>query len=483
MQHKKFIQIAKTLSNAEMKRFALFVDAAYVNTNQNLVKLWQFIQKYAPKFDHPKMTEPYAFQYLFPNEQYREEVITKLLNKLFDLFKTFIAYNGLDEAQTINAQINAKLKENLLLIDFYTKRLPIYANPTLEKTEQLCQQITLRDPDYYLNNFKIATLRAAHLSNTQDKQDIGLNDALHKSNLYYSINQLYLTCLAVNQTGIANITAQTNNIDNILQHIDKHPQHLNIEHIALWYECLKLLTQNDKKTHYYNVKNCLNNIKNQLNTHDIRIIYTFLENNAKKISDTDQQFYQELFELYDTQLQQNIIQTFTPNLFKNMVVVALRLEQYQWIKDLLDNRQNDIILQYRDAVHQYIDVHLLFKQRQFGDALMALSRADYGIDLFFKLDARRMYLKIFYELDYQSAFYDLINSFRKFLSDQKNQIANYHIQANRNFISIITRLYQQQNNYKADKQKLQQEINNLTAQQLPEKNWLLNKLNNKIYPL
>ncbi|MBK8473139.1 MAG: hypothetical protein IPL33_13805 [Sphingobacteriales bacterium] len=253
----------------------------------------------------------------------------------------------------------------------------------------------------------------------------------------------------------------------------QHPQYLAIPSLAIWYDCLMLLTQTDKKTPFERIKSHLDALQTSLHPDDIRIVCTLLENNAKKVTATDQAFYAQLFELYDTQLRQNLIKSFPPSLFKNIVVVALRLEQYDWIKDFLARRQHDIVAQYRDAVHQYIDVHLLFKQGQYEAALTALSRADYGIDLFFKLDARRMYLKIFYELDYQSALYDLINSFRKFLSDQKKQIAAYHLQANRNFINLLMRICQLPPQKRNSSSQLYTDINRQSAQQLPEKEWLL----------
>lgn len=476
MHDKKFIIIVKTLSIGECKRLTTFVNSPFFNKNDNLVKLWTFIQKYAPDFEHPKFTDLHAFNALFPKDKYRPEVITKLLSKLFDLLKTFIAHYGLDEHEQPHQSAHDKFKETLRLIDFYTKRLPQYAQSAIAKAEQMRDELPLRDMTYYFNDFRLATLRSAYLSNIQDKQDSGLKDALQKSEIHYFMTQLYLACLAVNQRGIANLDTDLAFIDDLLHRIARHSYYLSIPPLAIWYECLMMLTQNDKKTHYQQIKNYLPACSRLFTPEDTRIIYTFLENNAKKISPNDHEFYSELFELYDTQLRQGLINFFQPSLFKNMVVVALRLERFDWIKSLLDSRQNDMVLQYRDAVHQYIEVHLLFKQQKFEAALTALSRTDYGIDLFFKLDARRMHLKIFYELDYNSAFYDLINSFRKFLTDHKQLIADYHIQANRNFITLISRSYQLNKSDKKTTQKLQDDIYELTAQQLPEKDWLLSKL-------
>lgn len=473
MHDKKFILIARSLSIAEQKRFGVFITSAYFNKNQNLVRLWEFVQRYAPLFDHPKLTDQRAFAVVFGQLPYDPDAITKLLNKLFDLFKTFIAHNGLDEHHTDPTQANANFKEQLRLIDFYSQRLPRYAAAAIAKAEQLRQTLPLRDAAYFHADFELSTLRAAYLSATRDKSDIGLGDALQKSEIYYLVNQLYLACLLVNQGGIANLDTQLLSIDDLLHSVAQHPQYLAIPSLAIWYDCLMLLTQTDKKTPFERIKSHLDALRTSLHPDDIRIVYTLLENNAKKVTATDQAFYAQLFELYDTQLRQNLIKSFPPSLFKNIVVVALRLEQYDWIKDFLARRQHDIVAQYRDAVHQYIDVHLLFKQGQYEAALTALSRADYGIDLFFKLDARRMYLKIFYELDYQSALYDLINSFRKFLSDQKKQIAAYHLQANRNFINLLMRICQLPPQKRNSSSQLYTDINRQSAQQLPEKEWLL----------
>jgi hypothetical protein len=476
MHDKKLLIILKTLKPKELKRFKAFVESPYFNTNKNLCLLLDYIQKYYPQFEHPQCSEANAFKHLFPNTPYRDEVITKLLNKLFDLLRAFIAQQDLDEDNAHTAQPDTLycLKETLNLADFYIKRSPKHAPSALEKAAQYQSQLPHRDMEYYYYDFKLATLRSAYLSNMHDKSESGLTEALQKSAIYYYLNQLYFTCLYVNQRRIANLDINLQGIDELLNKISQQPHYLQLPAIAIWYECLQLLTQTDKKSHYLQIKNYLNQHNHLFNQEDTRIIYTFLENNAKKISHTDQEFYSELFELYDTQLKQGAIQLFQPSLFKNIVVVALRLERFEWIKQFM-TQSHDIVLQYRDAVHQYIDVHLLFKEQKFEAALIALSQANYGIDLFFKLDARRMYLKIFYELQYELAFHDLINSFRKFLSDHKNLIAEYHLQANRNFIHFIARLYALAHNDRVGKRKLNVEIAELSAQQLPEKDWLWQK--------
>lgn len=477
MKDKKMVIILNALTASEHKRFKAFVESPFFNTNEHLVKLLSFIQKYRDDVNNTKFVEKNAFKYLFPDQTFRADTISKLLNKLFDLLRKFIVQQDLEESTNPEKNAISRLKEEMYLADFYTKRLPKYAPATFEKAAYFKNELKQHDANYYLQDFKLASTYSAYLSSLHDKEDSGLNETITKLEIYYYLNQLYLTCLYVNQCRIASLPINLDAVDKLLNNSSICEKYLQIPAIAIWYECLGLLTQTDKKNHYLRIKDYLKQYNTLFGQEDMRIIYTFLENNAKKISNNDHEFYSELFELYDTQLQQGLIQTFQPILFKNIIIVALRLERFEWIKLFMASSQNNIILQYRDTVYQYIDVHLLFKAKKFEDALTALSQANFGIDLFFKFDARRMYLKIFYELKYESAFYDLVNSFRKFLTDQKEAIAEYHLQANRNFISIITRLYQLAPNDYALKQKIKLDISELTAQQLPEKNWLLQKIN------
>jgi hypothetical protein len=90
------------------------------------------------------------------------------------------------------------------------------------------------------------------------------------------------------------------------------------------------------------------------------------------------------------------------------------------------------------------------------------------------MDERRLRLMCYYELRYADPFDDLVNSFRKFLTDRKIQTPKNYIEANRKFIKYIHKLSTIHLLAKEQIRALNDEIAQTPV--LPEKEWLLLKL-------
>jgi len=83
-------------------------------------------------------------------------------------------------------------------------------------------------------------------------------------------------------------------------------------------------------------------------------------------------------------------------------------------------------------------------------------------------------LKIYYELGYDNSFEDLVNSFRRLLTAKNGTIPPHHLQANRDFITIIHKIYKLNFAPSSKAHKIASHIESI--EMLPEKAWLLKKL-------
>jgi len=95
-------------------------------------------------------------------------------------------------------------------------------------------------------------------------------------------------------------------------------------------------------------------------------------------------------------------------------------------------------------------------------------------DIYTKMDIRRMYIKVYYEMEYDDMLEDMVNSFRVFLTSHQDIIPTVHVQAHRDFTNIIYNIYR---TMQRDAERISTIENQIAEVRiLPEKMWLLEKL-------
>ena len=164
-----------------------------------------------------------------------------------------------------------------------------------------------------------------------------------------------------------------------------------------------------------------------------------------------------------------------PTIFKNIVTVALRLGHLDWTETFLEKNKDKIAPEYegREDVYSYSLAQLYFKQKKYDDVLGLLNQTVFN-DIYTKMDVRRMYMKVYYEMEYSDMFEDMVNSFRSFLHESQHVIPAVHIQAHRDFVNVAYNTYR---TMKKDKERIEKITEQIAGIQiLPEKTWLLEKL-------
>ncbi len=471
MHNSKLIIILRSLSASHLKQFRDFVASPFFNKNDKLIILYAYLYKYQPDFTHKKLQEAQVVKHIFGRQTPNKDALAKLSSKLLKLLEQFIAY------QKIAAQ---PLIGKLELLNFYDQQnLTTPFNNTFNNIKKLQNQYPYQDSRYFYNQLLIEIQYSQHLST---KKDTGTDDVNFEA-INSTLDQFYLRakleqlCLMINRQRTTQFDYTFLMKDKLMDTLAQSP-YLQVPVINIWYQALQLLTQAQNKTHYLALKQQLQEHTLILAPNEIRILYTYLENTSASIFKDAMERYQELFSLYQPQLQQQVIYTngyLLPPIFRNIVTVALRLQKLKWLDVFLIQHENKIIPEYQDREDMYrlCKAMLSFEQNNYEQTLDLLNTLACD-NIFTKMDERRIRLKIYYELNYENLFEDLINSFRKFMVDNKNKIASAHVQANRDFINFAYQLYK--TIPKQHKTINLLETNMKNTQILPEKSWLLEKI-------
>jgi tetratricopeptide (TPR) repeat protein len=212
---------------------------------------------------------------------------------------------------------------------------------------------------------------------------------------------------------------------------------------------------------------------------ELRRAYTFAENCcAIQIRQGNSVYWQQLLDLYRLEILTQII--YNPNgsistpLFRNVITVAMRLGEYDWGLDFIETNKERLPLSEREDVYQYNIANLYFHQKNYDKVLDLLNTIHY-LNILYKLAARTLRLKTYYELKSTEPYYENLleselTAFKAFIyrleGIEKEDKTLY-----RNFMLFLEKLVRLNFTDQKKKQALYQKISSTAM--VAEKVWLM----------
>jgi len=132
-------------------------------------------------------------------------------------------------------------------------------------------------------------------------------------------------------------------------------------------------------------------------------------------------FQKEKFELYkeENELKLYIVNGYmSPVYYKNLMILALSLNEYNWVKEFILNYKNELPEDTRENIYMYCMALYEFSMKEFESSLELLSKIKYD-ELYLKYDSKVLQLMIYYELKSEEPMISSMEAFRHFLSNNK----------------------------------------------------------------
>ncbi len=467
MQDRKVIRLMRSFSTAELSRFKKFVRSPYFNENSKVVQLHEYLMRYAPKFDPAKIDLAGAYQDIYPNDPYRDEVITKLLSSLYKLAEIFVKHEGI--AQN-------RFEDDLALMQFFHRyQLPKFFLRQLEVFRKKWKKLPFwRSQDYY-QRF-LAELEYSNFVHKQThlKGDANLQEAMEMLDTSYLLDKLQLATIMLNRQKIIKVEYEMPLMEDIQQFLTRDTDRFPPS-VAAWWKAFLFIQNPDSEAHYLALKQFVLTHLKELYPNDLEAFFTFLQNNARRIFVEDRVYYKELFMLYQVQIANGLIYQdgqVLPGLVKNIVTIGLRLGKLDWAEQFLEDYKGKISKKYRENAYTFNLARVQFERKHFGEALSLLAQLDYQ-DPFFTLGIKRVQLMAYYELEEWELLASGINAFRVYLH-RLNKVADRHKRSNLHFVNVINTL--QKRAQSADKSTFAEELELREMGPLPEKDWLVAKI-------
>lgn len=486
MLKSKAIDILKTFSKEEFRRFEDFVASPYFNKSKNLINLSISLKKFFPDFNSEEMTEQVIYNKAFPDNKYSYSMMRNLMSELLQLCEKFIL-NDL-----LNQNLFSDPKNLIDLLDEYQERgLENLFKIRFRKVDEEIRNSKI-DIELYKSLSRLEILKQEfEYSNYSWKQK--LRESYFKSAEYDLCNIVRL--LFRNSNSIffssSNIGGDVNesvfyklvkkiNINELLTELAP----VNTEEkffIEINLKLLLLTTSTDNEKIFYDVKNSIFTNIDLFSNGERYTLLSILRNYCRYKMDLNRSpFKEELYLVNKLQLEKidfsiDKLESALYNIYEETFAISVAKKDYKYAEIFIEKYKNLLEEGIREVVYGFVKAYLNFEYGKYDKTIEILSKIKIP-NWHSYLRIKILYLKAYYELGYYEEAFTMLDALKHFINKEQKIAEDGKKQYNILF-GVYFRIFK----YKTEPQrysqfeisKLQDDINNLTL--IAGKEWFNEK--------
>lgn len=470
MQKSKIIKLLSSFDSKELRALNDFVQSPFFNKNQELIQLYSYLKKYAPKsFPEKQVNRNSIFQYLFPGQDYDEKQLNHLLSLLFKLAERFISIRAFEK--------DGILADCYLLESYIDRHLDKSYNHIYQKALDNLEAEKIKDGHYFFQRFKLAHIAEKKFSRQGVRRyDENLEIASDYFDLYFLSKKLYFLCAIIAREKVVPHNYRKSMVQAIKTYLSEN-DYSHIPYIAVYHQLLLSLTEENGDIHFKIFRTYLKKYTTSFQLSEQKDLYYYAINFCiQKIHHGSKSYTEVLLNLYQEGIETAVLLEdgfLSPWTFKNMVKLSLGLKRFDWVEDFVVEYSAKLPETEREGALHFNLADLYYHKKEYDRALLHLNQVEFT-DIHYNLGAKAMLLKIYYEKEETEAFLSLQSAFRIFLKRNK-RISRYTRACYVNFVDFLYQMFK----YGHDRHsELRNQIKN--SQALNGRNWLLRQLEGDI---
>jgi hypothetical protein len=486
------LNIIGKFSPKEIREFGEFIISPFFNKNENVIKLYSYIKKFHPEFSDKRLEKEYVYKKVFSKGVYNDGFMRTAIYNLGKLAEDFLAYvnfskNELDKGINLLEELNERKLEKVFL-KYYSE-----IESDLEREKH-------HDAEYFYMKYKIKEQMEEYMDWSKFKNKDFKNYTLNTTTYIYDELTCFYITKALNHYRFMLDKASYEQIDYDYSLLDSIIDYLltknnnYIKQIKIKLHLYEILIQKESKVEYYRIlKDILVREKDSLSHSDRYSLHNILQAFCiRKSYEGDTSYKKDRFELYKICVEQKLYIAsehiyFDDLLFANITNSAATSGEFTWLENFIDGHQEQLSPENKDMVISYSFARMNFEKGAFVEALKCLNGIKTIKHIQFKLPIRDLTLMVLYELaEYSQAYYQ-IDSYRHFLTNNKNFLADSRYERINSFVKAYTKLIKLRDKTKsAVNSKISAETAKLKCEleknsNIQERSWLLQKVSELNY--
>ncbi len=473
MKENKVIELIKSFSPAEFKKFGDFVKSPFFNKNVHLISMYEYFSKHSADFEKLKLIYEDMFRFIYRSEKYSELKVRSLISAFVKLIEQYLIY--------ISSSKNIIYQKTLLVNTLHQRNLIKNFRSALKETMEYQKKQFTRDEDYYYNQIYLEVEALNHFleRNTKINED-DFDKISENQNLYFILTKLNLLHFMFLQMREATDShgQRVWMMNEIIAYIESKLPAISKEHPLIYMKYLILMTmmKPEQVINFNRLKKFVTDNHDKLSGNVQAYIFKALTDYcALRCNGPDIEFKSERFKVYKIMEDKGILNKskyITVVDFNNAIISALETGKFLWADKFFNKYKERLLPELHEAAINLAKTQIFFYKKKYDDALETLNNVSYN-NHYFYLQSKKMLAKIYFEKnDYESITY-IIDTTRHYLK-RNSGISRINWELFSKFFVYLKRLINLDANHK---EKISNAIEDLEKENnVSSKEWLMKKL-------
>jgi hypothetical protein len=459
VKNRKIVLALTKLNKQELQRFRVFLESPYFNVNQDVLALYVFVFSYLVPNRLDKMPEDSeTWTSLIPDKPFDARRLNLLYFYLSNRFDDFISQQEYENLVYFKEKVKCEIIGQAGLTS-WQKDLVKKNLKELDGNNDFSSNVAINQ--YFIKN-----------TVTKDKMNI---EALHYLKLFYILEKMYAHVTLLSWKKMYQLDVEIKFMDQIFyliksNNLDSFPS------IAVYQSIIGTFLNEEDKERYYLLRSLIKQHIHKFNIDFQREIYTMaISYCINKSNQSIAEFDKEEFDLFKESVEGNIIQEnneISVPVFRNIVFVSLKVKEFQWAENFIENYQKYIHPKFRDNAVYFSLARLEINRNNYEKVLDYLQLINYE-DVWYQLGARTMQMAAYYKLGEFDALESLLNAYKMFITREKS-LTKERKTAYLNLIKYTKKLLYVLPDEKSKINKMRKEIEDNKT--IVNKSWLLERV-------
>lgn len=398
-----------------MTRFAEFVHSPYHNKHEDVQRLVDYLSVIYPDFSEKNCNRQEIFQHLFPNKSHDQQQLAIVFTYTLRLFEQFLTQESLKKREDIvQLQLLHELRQRKAY-DYYEKKL--------KPVRKWLQHYPWKDSEYHYLRFRLATESNNYYDQfSRHAEDPSIQYRQNHLDRFYLSEKLRDACEMQVRQNILKVDYSARLLDAAVLEVRNHlEEYQHVPAVIIYYQIYQMLTK-DTWEAYTHALESLQACEYAFPVSELRAIYNYFQNYCiGKINQGNSPFLKALFELYQFQLDKELI--FENGLlsewhYKNIVTLGLRLNETDWVHEFIERYKTHLPPESYENAYTYNLASYYYAVGEFEKVRDLLIKVEYS-DIQYLLGARALQIRTYFDIEEYEPLLSLIESFKQYLHRNK----------------------------------------------------------------
>lgn len=468
MQKSVLVEIVRSLSKKEIRDIFKWLQSPAHNQREDVVLLFDFITKKVAS-DSDLVEKKRAWKVIYPSEKFDDARIRQVMYFLLKSIEEYLVFE--DHARD-------PVQYHLALARIYRQRKldKAYRQAHRMGANHLENQ-DLRNGYYLMHKFHLEEEEYYYRMGISQNAPVNLQETADALEKWFAAEKLRISnSMLAHHTVYQKANYDQGLLEPILRYSDDNE--LIKEPAVRAYFFAYMAITHPTEEHYFDQFEELIHNKSEMLFSPMEVLNLYraaLNYCTAKVNQGNLDYCRRALNFYRKGLETGILienNQITRYTFGNAVAFAIRIGEYDWAEQFVDNFQHLLEEKHRESIVSFNLSRLYFEKGDYGQAQQLLTRFEYD-DMLLNIIAKTMLLKIYYEIGELDAFESLLESMRIYLQ-RKEALDPTRKAAYKNMISLMKKLLNLNPYSKAQTERLHTMIQG--TQPLMERDWLLRQV-------